>query len=170
MYARLGVSVIGGRIKYMDKPIRGENAKALLQSAEMQAIIAPYVAHVAKMGFYPDTLYYAGRDLIIICEHNEVDMVNLRVRITDTEVNITIDSDISQRLNWEDFTMQHYGTKKFFKKAARAKVKKAALKARLVALEAENATLRADIAERKLRPGGEDYEAARERFATQAYE
>lgn len=42
--------------------------------------------------------------------------------------------------------------------------------ARIEELEAENAALRAEITERRLRPGGEDYEIARERFETQAYE
>lgn len=46
----------------------------------------------------------------------------------------------------------------------------AGLDARIAALEAENATLRADIEERRLRPGGEEYEAALERFTTQTYE
>jgi hypothetical protein len=41
---------------------------------------------------------------------------------------------------------------------------------RIAELEAENSILRAEIAERRLRPGGEDYEMARARFAAQTYE
>lgn len=42
--------------------------------------------------------------------------------------------------------------------------------AKVPALEEKILALVADIAERRLRPGGEEYEAARERFTTQAYE
>ncbi len=46
----------------------------------------------------------------------------------------------------------------------------AEMAARITALNETIAALQADIAERKLRPGGEEYEAARERFTTQTYE
>lgn len=178
MFARLGVSIVNNRFRYLDAPIRGENAKALLQSAEMQSLIAPYVSHVAKMGFYPDVVCVINAErLILTCEHDSIDVFNARIIITDADIYIEIRGDIYRNLTWEEFKAQHYVTKKFLKKSTRAKTRMAALKERVAALEAENAalhasneTLRADIEERRLRPGGEDYEAARERFTTQTYE
>jgi len=156
MFARINVSVIDGGIRYMSKPIRGENAEALLQSAEMQAIIAPYVARVSKIGFYPDMLYLHDRVLNITCEHDKIDVLDVRILISDTEIIIEIKSALLRKLNWYEFTTQHYTTKKFLKKTARAK-------SEIAALRAENTALR-------LLPGAPDYLAAQAHFEQLAAE
>ncbi len=129
---------------------------------------------IDDFGIIVDDIYGDGADIGLYCsdKYGLYDMIvwlylrnkNEGAEITGRQLNYSCDK--------LERCLDECGYTKIYDKltdlgAVAAKVP--ALEEKIESLLGKIAALEADIAERRLRPGGEDYEAARERFTSKIY-